>query len=322
MSPRRALALMAAAAAAVLALAACGAGGPAARADGRLGVVASFYPLQYLAEQIGGPHVAVTDLTSPGVEPHDLELSPRQVASVGSAGLVVYLKGLQPAVDEAVRQSGARRVVEASSLTPLADHHLDEGGDGAGGSGDRAAGAAAEPHAHATGDPHVWLDPARYAVLARGVGRGLAEADPAHAADYRRRTDRMVARLAALDAEFRTGLAPYRGRDFVTSHAAFGYLADRYGIRQVAVSGVDPESEPSPARLAAIQRQARAHGVTTVFFETLSNPKLAATLAADLHLRTAVLDPVEGVKDPSRDDYFSVQRQNLKNLETAFGGAR
>lgn len=310
MSPRPLLASIAIAAAAALTLAACGGTGPSVRSDGRLGVVASFYPLEYLAEQIGGDHVAVTDLTSPGVEPHDLELSPRQVAAVEHAGLVVYLKGLQPAVDDAVAQTTPAHVVEASRFSPLADHHLDEGPGADGGSGG------------ATGDPHIWLDPTRYAAVAKGVGAELAEADPGHAAEYRRNTDALVGRLTALDREFRAGLAPYKGRDFITSHAAFGYLADRYGITQVAINGVDPESEPSPARLSEIQRQAGAHGVSTIFFETLSNPKLARTLAGDLHLRTAVLDPIEGVKHPEKNDYFSIQRQNLRNLEAAFGAAR
>ncbi|AXI77488.1 metal ABC transporter substrate-binding protein [Peterkaempfera bronchialis] len=319
MSHRRVLPSIALAATASLALAACGsgggtsasAGGGSPAGGGKLGVVASFYPLEYLAEQIGGSHVAVTDLTSPGVEPHDLELSPKQVAAVGKAGVVVYLKGLQPAVDDAVAQSGVSHVVEASTLSPLVDHHLDEEG-----------GEDGEEHSHTTGDPHIWLDPTRYATVAKGVGEELAKADPDHAAEYRKNAEALVTRLTALDQEFRTGLEPYKGKEFITSHAAFGYLADRYGITQIAINGVDPESEPSPARLADIQKQAKAHGVSTIFFETLTNPKLATTLAHDLHLKTAVLDPIEGVKDPAKDDYFSVQRQNLKNLEAAFGAAR
>ncbi|MFJ6214655.1 metal ABC transporter substrate-binding protein [Streptomyces sp. NPDC092296] len=317
--PTRSAVTIAVAAAAALLLSACGSGrtsSDSSNGSGRLGVVAAFYPLEYLAEQIGGSHVAVTDLTSPGVEPHDLELSPRQVASVQQAGLVLYLKGLQPAVDSAVAEAGPRRVVEASALSPLVDHHLDEDGDQSE-DGDQTGSAP-----RTTGDPHIWLDPTRYAAVAKGVGAELAAADPAHAADYRRATDALVGRLTALDQEFRTGLAPYRGREFITSHAAFGYLADRYGITQVAINGVDPEAEPSPARLAEIQRQARAHGVTTIFFETLTSPKLAQTLADDLHLKTAVLDPIEGVKDPAADDYFSVQRQNLQQLRDALAGAR
>lgn len=312
MSYRPAALSLGMAATAALTLAACGSGvGSTAAGGDRLGVVASFYPLEYLAEQIGGSHVAVTDLTSPGVEPHDLELSPRQIAAVEKAGLVVYLKGLQPAVDDAVAQFGRGPVVQAADFSPLVDHHLDEDG-----------GSGPEPGGGTTGDPHIWLDPTRYAAVAKGVGAALAKADPGHAPEYRRNTAAMVDRLASLDREFRTGLAPYRGREFVTSHAAFGYLADRYGVTQIAVNGVDPESEPSPARLSEIQRQARAHGVTTIFFETLTSPKLARTLASDLRLRTAVLDPIEGVAHPGREDYFSIQRQNLENLEASFGAAR
>jgi zinc transport system substrate-binding protein len=311
MSRRPALPLIAltATAAAVSLLSACDSGAGAAGSGGKVDVVASFYPMQYLAEEVGGDRVQVADLTSPGVEPHDLELSPRQVGAVENADLVVYLKGLQPAVDEAVAQAAPAHVVQAAAISPLVDHHLDEGAteEAAGGGG-------------ATGDPHLWLDPTRYAAVARGVGEKLAETDPDHAAEYRKNAAALADRLARLDQEFRTGLAPYRGKEFITSHAAFGYLADRYGITQVAINGVDPESEPSPARLAAIQRTARAHGVSTIFFETLTSPKLAKTLASDLGLKTAVLDPIEGVSDPAENDYFSVQQQNLKNLQAAFRG--
>lgn len=317
MSYRPALCSVALAATAALTLAACGNGSSDAATDsGGLSVVASFYPLEYLAEQIGGSRVTVTDLTSPGVEPHDLELSPRQVGAMQRARMVLYLKGLQPAVDEAVAQSGARHVVEASALSPLVDHHLDED------PGPPSTEESGRQHSRATGDPHIWLDPTRYAAVAKGVGEELADADPDHAAEYRRNAGTLINRLTALDQEFRSGLAPYKGKEFITSHAAFGYLADRYGVTQLAINGVDPESEPSPARLADLQKQAEAHGVTTIFFETLSSPKLARTLADDLRLKTAVLDPIEGVKDPARDDYFSVQRRNLSNLRAALGGSR
>lgn len=301
-----------------LLLSACGGTSSAAgKDDGRLSVVASFYPMEFLARQIGGEHVEVTDLTAPGVEPHDLELTAKQVAAVQRADAVVYLKGLQPTVDQAVSQSHSKHLVDATAASPLVDHHLDEGTEDAAG----GHGGAEHEHSGATGDPHIWLDPARYAAVAKSVGAELAEADPANAAEYRRNTDDLVARLATLDQEFRDGLATTRTKTFVTSHAAFGYLADHYGLDQVAINGVDPEAEPTPSRLAAIQRAAKENGVTTVFFEALVSPKLANTVAADLGLKTAVLDPLEGVKDPAADDYFSVMRQNLANLRAALGAS-
>ncbi|WP_457029827.1 metal ABC transporter substrate-binding protein [Kitasatospora sp. P5_F3] len=303
------IALTATAVVGALVLTACGGSSSAKGSDGKLDVVASFYPMEYLAQQIGGEHVKVTGLTKAGVEPHDLELTAKQVAQVKEAGTVVYLKGLQPAVDKAVAQSDSKHVVDATAASPLVDHHLDEGhaeGDG-------------HEHEAAAGDPHIWLDPNRYAAVAKSVGSELAKADPTHAADYQRNTDRMVAELATLDQEFKAGLQNAKGRSFVTSHAAFGYLADAYGIDQIAINGVDPEAEPTPGKLAEVQQAAKQHGVTTIFFETLVSPKLADTVAKDLGLKTAVLDPLEGVKDPAKDTYLSVMRQNLHNLQAAFG---
>ncbi|WP_280722472.1 zinc ABC transporter substrate-binding protein [Kitasatospora sp. MAA4] len=299
-------ALATATAGGALLLSACGSDSSGAEAgDDRLNVVASFYPLRYLAEQIGGEHVEVTDLTAAGVEPHDLELTARQVGAVQQADAVLYLKGLQPTVDKAVAQSHSRHVIDATAAAPLVDHHLDsEDHDG-------------HSHADAAGDPHLWLDPTRYAAVAAGVGSELAAADPAHAADYRQNADALVEKLGDLDREFHSGLNTCAGKAFVTSHAAFGYLADRYGLEQIAINGVDPESEPTPARLGEIQRAAKAHGVGTVFFETSAGPKLASTVAQDLNLRTAVLDPIEGVREPAADDYFSIMRQNLTALRTA-----
>ncbi|GLW72277.1 zinc ABC transporter substrate-binding protein [Kitasatospora phosalacinea] len=300
-----------------LLLSGCGGVSSAAGKDGdKLEVVASFYPMEFLTRQIGGEHVKVTDLTAPGVEPHDLELTAKQVAAVQRADAVVYLKGLQPTVDKAVAQSRVKHAVDATAASPLVDHHLDEGGDDENEAHD---GEHGHEHEGPAGDPHIWLDPTRYAAVARSVGAEFAEIDPANAADYRRNTDDLVARLTSLDQEFKDGLADTGTRTFVTSHAAFGYLADHYGLEQVAINGVDPEAEPTPSRMAAIQRAAKENGATTVFFEALVSPKLAETVATDLGLKTAVLDPLEGIKEPDRNDYFSVMRQNLTNLRAALG---
>ncbi|MFF0409609.1 metal ABC transporter solute-binding protein, Zn/Mn family [Kitasatospora sp. NPDC004745] len=308
---RSSIALAATALAASLALTACGGSSSAQDANGKLKVVASFYPMEYLAQQIGKDHVAVTDLTAAGVEPHDLELTAKQVGTVQKADAILYLKGLQPTVDQAVAQSGSKHKIDAAAASPLVDHHLDEGAEDGGADGHRHEGPA--------GDPHIWLDPTRYAAVARSVGEEFAKADPAHAEDFRRNTDDLVGRLTALDEQFRTGLKDAGTRTFVTSHAAFGYLAEHYGLTQVAINGVDPESEPTPARLAEVQKAAKDNGVTTIFFETLVSPKLADTVAKDLGLRTAVLDPLEGVKDPAKDDYLTVMKQNLANLQAALG---
>ncbi|MFF7457298.1 metal ABC transporter substrate-binding protein [Kitasatospora sp. NPDC008115] len=314
---RSTLALTATALAAALTLTACGDGGDQGP-DGRLNVVASFYPMEFLATKIGGEHVKVTGLTAAGVEPHDLELTAKQVGRVQKADAIVYLKGLQPTVDKAVAGSEAKHKVDATAAVPLEDHNLPEGhaeGDGH----DHEGHDDGHHHDEAAGDPHIWLDPTRYAAVARSVGAEFAAADPEHAEDYRRNTDDLVGRLTALDQEFKDGLKDAPNRTFVTSHAAFGYLAEAYGLTQVSINGVDPESEPTPARMADVQKAAKENGVTTIFFETLASPRLAETVAKDLGLRTAVLDPLEGVKDQAEDDYLTVMRQNLTALQTALG---
>ncbi|WP_093785502.1 metal ABC transporter substrate-binding protein [Actinacidiphila guanduensis] len=284
--------------------------------DGKLHVTAAFYPLEYLATRIGGRYVDVSDLTRPGTEPHDLELAPRRIAALTHSDVIVYLRGMQPAVDDAVAQSGVRRTVDAAALVPLEDHGTEvDGRDRT--TGDNGSGGRPET---AGADPHIWLDPVRYAAVAAGVGRALEAADPAHAAYYAAGTARLTARLHALDAEFAAGLRGRTTDTFLTTHAAFGYLAERYGLVEEAINGIDAESEPSAARMRALQDLARREHVTTVFFETLVSDRTARTFAGDLHLRTDVLDPIEGITAASRGtDYFEVQHANLRALQKALG---
>ncbi|MFB7261353.1 metal ABC transporter substrate-binding protein [Streptomyces nojiriensis] len=298
--------------------AAAGAGGGGGK-DGKVGVTASFYPMAFLAEQIGKDHVKVDSLTKPGVEPHDLEITPKQTGQLGESDVVVYLKSLQPAVDKAVAQSGVKNVVDAATLTEL-EVHGSAGHDH--GAEEAHAEGGGHDHGHGEGgkDPHVWLDPVKYAEIAKGVGAALEKADPGHAADYKKNTDELVGKLAALDTEFKDGLQNTASRTFITTHSAFGYLAERYGLDQEGISGVDPESEPSPARMKDLQAVAKKDNVTTVFFETLASDKTAKTLATDTGLKTDVLDPLEGITGTSQGaDYFEVMRSNLKNLQKALG---
>ncbi|MFJ8003092.1 metal ABC transporter substrate-binding protein [Streptomyces fagopyri] len=281
--------------------------------DGKLDVVASFYPMQFLAEQIGGTHVHVTSLTEPGQEPHDLEISVRQTVRLEKAGAIVYLKGLQPAVDTAVAQSQVGTKIDAASLTRLEKHGNEVGGHAA---------AHDDSDGEETGatDPHIWLDPVKYAEVAQGVGKGLEKADPGHAADYRKNTAALVEKLGALNTRFADGLRGTRTTTFITTHAAFGYLAERYGLTEEAINGLDPESEPSANRVKDLERMAKADGVSTVFYETLVSDKTAKTIAGDAKLGTDVLDPIEGITAKSRgDDYFQVMESNLKALQKALG---
>ncbi|MFD8972263.1 MULTISPECIES: zinc ABC transporter substrate-binding protein [Streptomyces] len=295
--------------------------------SGKLDVVASFYPMQYLAEQIGGGHVAVDTLTKPGVEPHDLELKPKQIGALGEADVILYLKGIQPAVDDAIAQAGVKNTVDAATLTTL-EAHGDEVGHEHGteehaGEEHGAEEAGHEGHDHgseAGTDPHIWLDPVKYAEVAKGVGTALEKADPAHAADYKKNTDALVKKLGALNTEFETGLKNTATKTFITTHSAFGYLAERYGLEQEGITGIDPESEPSPARIKELQDIAKKDKVSTVFFETLASDKTAKTLAGDTGLTTDVLDPLEGITDKSKgDDYIEVMQSNLAALKKALG---
>ncbi|MFI1205852.1 metal ABC transporter substrate-binding protein [Streptomyces sp. BHT-5-2] len=299
----------------LLALSACSPTASGRTDDGKLKVTASFYPLQFLAQQIGGSHVEVSNLTKPGVEPHDLTLTPQQTGRLGEAGAIVYLKGLQPAVDDAVAQSGVKHIADAAKLTPLETHGPEVDGHHHT-TGDNHSHSESEPGL----DPHVWLDPVKFAQVAKGVNTTFAAADPAHKADYQKNTDALVKKLDALNKEFADGLKNRASDTFITTHAAFGYLAERYGLTEEAISGLDPESEPSANRIKDLHTLAERHHVSTVFFETLANPATAKTLAGDLHLKTDVLDPLEGITGKSRGtDYFSVQRANLAALQKALG---
>ncbi|CAM5485143.1 MULTISPECIES: metal ABC transporter substrate-binding protein [Streptomyces] len=297
-------------------LSACSGDKAVAANTSKFDVVASFYPMAFLADRIGGDHVHVTTLTSPGQEPHDLEISPQQIASLEESDAVLYLKNLQPSVDDAVAQSPVRTKIDAASLTTLEDHGDEVGGHAAGHEGHEGHEGGESPGK----DPHIWLDPVRYAQVAEGVGKAFEKADPKHASDYKKNTAALVKQLDELNTRFKEGLADTRTKVFITTHAAFGYLAERYGLTEEAVSGLDPESEPSAARVRDLERMAKADGVSTVFYETLVSDKTARTLARDTGLKTDVLDPIEGITGKSRGkDYFAVQRANLKALQQALG---
>lgn len=264
-------------------LAGCG----TASSGGGKSVVAAFYPLAYAAERIGGPVYGVQNLTPPGAEPHDLELTPREVGSIQEAGVVLYLShGFQPAVSKAVEQARGKKVDILAGL-PL-----------------RAA-----KEAGLTADPHVWLDPILFARVVTGIGTALARPSTALVADLRK-----------LDREYRHGLRDCRRHEIVTSHAAFGYLAARYGLQQVSITGLTPEAEPTPQQLAHVIQIVRRTHATTVFFETLVSPRLADTVAREVGARTAVLDPIEGLKPTEQkrgDNYLTLMRRNLETLRKA-----
>lgn len=350
----------AAATASLLVLAGCGSddgtdGADDAGASGdRLSVVAGFYPLEWAAARVGGERIEVSSLTAPGAEPHDLELTPQDVAGISDADLLVYLGGFQSAVDAAAEQQAGDHAWDAAeaanlSLTSEGHAHGDdehaEGEDHAEGeehateehaAEEHAAGEdhAAEEHAegeehaeeehadeaHAEGeeslDPHFWLDPTRLADVGDALAEQLTELDPDGAETFEQNAAALREELEALDQEFDEGLSSCTVDTLVSSHDAFGYLADRYGLDVVGITGLSPNTEPSAAQLAEISSLVTERGVTTVYTEALVDPSIAETVAAEAGVQTAVLDTLEGLTDESAgDDYLEVMRANLATLQ-------
>ncbi|TDW23792.1 zinc transport system substrate-binding protein [Kribbella kalugense] len=300
---------------AALTLAGCSGSTTNGSSNGKLDVVASFYPLEFIARSVGGDAVNVTTLTAPGVEPHDLELTPKQVGSIATAKLVVYEKDLQPAVDEAVEQNAKDAGFDVAPAAQLeatgADFEEHEPGQ-----------AAPAVHKDNALDPHFWLDPVRYADVVKAVEEKLASVDSANAAGYHERATALLGQIGKLDTEYKTGLASCELRTFVTSHEAFAYLAKRYGLTMVGIAGFTPDAEPTPTRIKEVQDLVKAQHVTTIFYEELVSPKLAETIAHDVGVKTAVLSPIEGLSDAnSKETYLTLMRENLQELQKANGCA-
>jgi zinc transport system substrate-binding protein len=285
---RRAIAATLAVVAAATVLAGCR---TTSTADaGKPSVVAAFYPLQFAAQAVGGDSISVTSLTPPGVEPHDLELTATQVAQIAQADLVLYVKGFQPAVDEAIAQQAADHAVDVSAQLPLLGN-----------------------------DPHVWLAPNNMATIGTTVAERLAQIEPEAADRLAKNAVSLGATMQALDSSFRAGLATCRSRDLVVSHEAFGYLANAYDMSQIGISGLSPDAEPSPARLKEVADLAKAKGITTIYYESLVDPKVAQTVADETGATAAKLDPLEGLTAGSTGDYVSVMKDNLATLRTGQG---
>ncbi|MCW2753979.1 MAG: periplasmic solute binding protein [Marmoricola sp.] len=284
-------------------LAACSSAVPT---DGKPQVVASFYPLQFIAQRIVGGDADVTNLTHPGAEPHDLELTPRQAFEVSGAAVALYEKGLQPGVDQAIANDPPKAAVNVTDIVTLSAVPPGLGNE-----------FARTPNGTA-GDPHFWQDPTLLAKVATAFTAAMVKADPAHAAGYRANDVSLQADLTALDRDFRTGLAHCASNTLVVSHDAFEYLGRRYGLAVHPIAGISPDAEPSPKHLAELAALIRSDRISTVFSERLASPKLADALAADLHITTAVLDPIEGLNssDP-RATYLTLMRENLKAIQKA-----
>lgn len=279
---------------------ACGddAGDGSSAGDGRVRVVASFYPVAEAAEQVGGDLVEVANLTPAGSEPHDLELSPDQVDDLQDADVVLYLGGgFQPGVQEVAERREETTVDVLEAVQPR-------------------RGAPESP------DPHFWLAPELMSLAVTRIEEALVAAAPEHAEAFEVNAARYREVLAELDRDFETALANCERRTIVTSHAAFHHLAASYDLEQLSISGLSPESEPDPKRLAELTDAIRDKGITTVFYETLVAPEVAQTLAREAGVEVAVLNPLEGLTEEDIEkgnDYVMVMRDNLEALAAALG---
>jgi zinc transport system substrate-binding protein len=260
--------------------------GPGAGPD----VVAGFYPLAYAAEQLGGPGVQVENLTPPGAEPHDIEVSAGDVEELQWADLVLLMgRDFQPQLEEAAERARGR-VVEILEGAPSGTVRDD--------------------------DPHIWLDPVRFSSVARRIADALGTPEARAAlAGFERR-------LTELQREYRSGLARCQRHEIVTGHDAFGYLAERYALTEIPILGLSPEAEPSPGALDDAVARVRETGATTVFTERLLPADLAETVARETGAGTDVLNPIEGLTEEQQEageDYFSLMRENLATLREGLG---
>ncbi|MBI5452877.1 zinc ABC transporter substrate-binding protein [Candidatus Gottesmanbacteria bacterium] len=263
----------------------------------KLSTMASFYPLYYFASEIGGDKSQITNLTPSGVEPHDYDPTPQEIARIQKSNLlVVNGAGFEPWLDKIKDDLNNVVVVDTSQGLNLQEGQI-EGKD-----------------------PHIWLSPVLAKSQVDKILQGYIQVDPTNRAFYSANAQRLKEKLDELDMKFKQGLSSCSQKSFVTSHAAFWYLAREYNLTQVPISGLSPDEEPSPQRLAEIADFARKNGVKYIFFETLVNPRFSETIAQEMGAQTLVLNPIEGLSNEELKqgkDYLSVQEENLSNLRIA-----
>ncbi|SFB35517.1 zinc transport system substrate-binding protein [Cohnella sp. OV330] len=301
--------------AASMLLAGCGHGGTnnaagtGANGDspGKLHVAASFYPMYEFARQVAGDLADVTLMVPGGVEPHDWEPTPKDMALLSKADVFVYNGIVEGWAEQAISSAGNGDRVDVEASSGL---ELETGG------GEQAS----DTREQAGMDPHVWLSPVLAQREVERIRDGLSKADSAHAADYEANAKAYIAKLQQLDADYRTALGQAKNKTFVTQHAAFGYLAREYGLTQLPISGLSPDQEPTPAQMASVVKEIKSLGISTIFFEELVDPKVAETIASETGAKTDVLNPIEGLtKDDKKQglDYIGLMNQNLAALEKA-----
>lgn len=292
-------------------------GGESSGGSGGPTVAAAFYPLAWLTERVAeGTDADVELLTSPGSEPHDLELDVAKTAEVTEADLVVYESGFQPAVDDTIAQNAQGDTLDVAALADL--RPVEESAEEHEGHAGEEEHADEEGHDHGGLDPHFWQDPIRVAAVADAVAGELASIDEDNADTYEANAKALRKDLEALDASYAAGLADCERDTIVVSHDAFGYL-EKYGLHLASIVGLSPDAEPTAAVLGELQDLIKEEGITTVFSEPLK-PALGEGIASDLGLTNGVLDPIEGLSDATEgEDYLSLMTSNLAALQSANG---
>lgn len=278
-------------------------------ASDKINVIAALYPLEFVAQEVGGDHINISNLTPPNAEAHDLEISPAQGRRMSEADLVLFLPDLQPAVDDAITARNLENTLNAADFIDLMSTETDEAEE----HDDHEH--AGEDHDHGIYDPHFWLDPTQLSEYSQAVANELSKIDPTNQSEYQANAKALQTKLTELDAKFDSTLKTCQQREFVTSHAAFNYLAQRYELTQVSISGIDPDTEPSPAALKKVKELIKEKNITTIFFESSSSKKVTDVLASDLGIKTASLNPLESLAKKDQN-YFSVMESNLTSLQS------
>jgi zinc transport system substrate-binding protein len=282
----------------------------------KLKVVASLFPLQEFAGAVGGEEVQVSLLLPPGAEAHTWEPKPSDVVKITQADVFIYVDpSLEPWVDKVLRavQSKKLRVLEASQGLPLIKAEEAEG----------KIGHAHGPRASGKMDPHVWLDFALDLKIVEAIAVAFSEKDPAHASLYKNNAEIYKAKLKDLDKKYQKSLAKCRHRQILLSgHAAFTYLAKRYELQQIALSGISPDAEPTPKKMAGVIEAAHKIGIKFIYAEELVNPKIAHSLSKEAGVGVLVLNAghnltPEQVKE--KVTFLELMERNLKNLQRGLG---
>lgn len=298
-------------------LAACGKVAEKPAQQSGLTIYASFYPMQFLASEIAGDKAQVISLVPAGVEPHDWEPKPRTMAELQESDMLVYNgAGMETWLEDmlpSIQKAGVKTVNASSGLELLpfdeknADEHEDEAGK-------------EDEHEELAYDPHVWVSPAKYKQQARNVLNALVEIDSTNQEYYRANYNKLIEQLDKLDSDFKQAAANFDSKVFIVSHAAFEYLAKEYGLTQMPIRGVTPQSEPSPAKLAELVKVCRENEVKYIFFESLVSPKLSQALANEVGAKTLVLNDGQGITEDEIKqgrNYITVMNENLENLKKA-----